>query len=62
MSSVKVVSKKKTLRKVKDVKTSRARRVIKFLNESADYFDIEEIFGAQKKSRRKKTLRTKDAE
>jgi hypothetical protein len=62
MSNVKVVSKKQTLRKVKDVKTSRARRVIKFLNESVDYFDIEEIFGAQKKSRRKKTLRAKDAE
>ena len=61
MSSVKVVSKKKILRKVKDGKTSRARQVIKFLNESVDYFDMEEIFGAQKSSRRKKTPRAKEA-
>jgi hypothetical protein len=61
MSSVKVVSKKKILRKIKDVKTSRASQVIKFLNESVDYFDMEEILGVQKRSRRKKPSRTKDA-
>jgi hypothetical protein len=61
MSSVKVVSKKKILRKVKDGKTSRARQVIKFLNESVDYFDIEVMFGAQKRSRYKKTPRAKEA-
>jgi hypothetical protein len=60
MKSVKVVSKKKILRKVKDVKTSRASQVIKFLNESADY-DTEEIFGAQQISRHEKPPRANDA-
>ena len=56
MKSVKVVSKRKILHKVKDVKTSRASQVIKFLNESADY-DMEEIIGAQQRSRHEKPPR-----
>jgi hypothetical protein len=59
MSNLKVVSKKKTSRKVKEVKTSRVAEVIRVLNASIEDSIAEEIISAEKSARRKKATSAK---